>query len=739
MADESKKSFIENVNIIANATQLATGDVIEDAENAKNEAEASAVKALESENNAKDSELLSQEWAAKAFNADVDNIPGQRSSYHWSIIAAQNAGVNLIDDNVTSLTYTWSSQKIYDISLSKSDIGHTHVDKENAFSKNSAFNKSFNTNGIATTVSRSDHTHSEYENSIGTKNTAFNKNFGINSGEVSEGDHNHDSSYMAKAAIQTAYNKPFVLNSSNPGSEEVPRGTHIHSAAKTTHDPSGNSVALSTTVQGAIGQLDSVLSTVSAAEKSKLIGGMTDNTYVITIAAADTPVIVNAGMTLGSSVKNADYSNGTRVKYVEDPDKLVEGQYDVTMSIEAEANTTYGISLTVNGAVINTAVRAIVGSATSPAGTYALSLSGWISNLENLDVVGVAMYNLTNSNNVTINSMTVSWAGQPEGALVASGISVDHAELTGTGAANGVHTTSDIQDLDTELLAKADKVVGATDGNMASLDTNGNIVDSGYALADVSSHMLKVAVPTLDNIITQTSSGDSKDGGVKISELALVAGSSAQAFEVATPATDTQAVTKLMFDTEKALTATTQDLTDHTALVNPHATAYTDVGAAASVHTHAEGDVIGLTDALNSKYSLVSSPATDNLVVFETGNLLQDSGIAYSNILQTTGGTMTGVLEIDDSSHIFFNTITDWFISASATFNIKANTSNSDTGLTIDPNSADIIMNYQGITINDKKVVVEDAYATDTVGGTIKIKVVGSDCYITTNETTPGA
>ncbi len=43
------------------------------------------------------------------------------------------------------------------------------------------------------------------------------------------------------------------------------------------------------------------------------------------------------------------------------------------------------------------------------------------------------------------------------------------------------------------------------------------------------------------------------------------------------------------------------------------------------------------------------------------------------------------------------------------------------------------------LKINNKKVVVEDAYANDTIGGTIKIKVVGTDTYITTDGSTPGA
>ena len=53
--------------------------------------------------------------------------------------------------------------------------------------------------------------------------------------------------------------------------------------------------------------------------------------------------------------------------------------------------------------------------------------------------------------------------------------------------------------------------------------------------------------------------------------------------------------------------------------------------------------------------------------------------------------------------------------------------------------SLPLAMTSTGITYDSKNVVVEDAYATDTVGGTIKIAVVGTDCYITTDGSTPGA
>ena len=56
--------------------------------------------------------------------------------------------------------------------------------KEDSFSKNSAFNKNFGGSGSATTVSRTDHTHSGVYEPVFTKNSAFNKNFGASVGDV---------------------------------------------------------------------------------------------------------------------------------------------------------------------------------------------------------------------------------------------------------------------------------------------------------------------------------------------------------------------------------------------------------------------------------------------------------------------------------------------------------------------------------------------------------------------------
>ncbi len=663
MAETGNRSFIENVNIIANATALATGDVIEDANRAKDAAEVSAAEALTSANNADISESLAQAWAVKAYNNPVSGSIGggdaSYSSYHWSIVSGQNAAPELIDDNIVSLAKTWSSEKVNEKLNEKSTSDHTHLGVyEPVFTKKTGFNKDFKTgtdSGIADTVSRGDHSHGQsYEpiiDSGNTKGTAFNKNFGISSGEVSEGDHNHTDTYMPKSAIQTAYNKPFVLNTDTPGSEEIPRGTHVHPATKVTHDPSGNTVALSTTVQGAIGQLDSKLSIFELSEKCKLNSGMTNALQTVNIATAGVGVKLVTAMTVSAASKNTLYSGGDlTINYPEDPNKLIEGWYSSTVTIHVLANKEYAIALWVNDVIGNTAFRATVGSATNNVESYqALSLDGFLSGIQNGDRLSIGVYNLTDNVDADIHSHTVSFAGEPEGSIIASGTSVDHADITGTGAANGVHITSDIQDLDINLLAKTDKIVPVAAGNIAMLDINGNLADSGHASTEFLDHMTKVTTPILDNIIIQTSAGDSKDGGLKITDLALAGGNNAQVFEVAPATADTHAVTKLLFDTEKALVATKQELIDHTALVNPHGTTASDIGASETVHTHTINDTTGLQDAINLKYDEVGGAAQNNIVVFGIDELI-DSGLNTSNLTTKTSDVGSSVLPVGTSA-----------------------------------------------------------------------------------------
>lgn len=82
-----------------------------------------------------------------------------------------------IDDTVTALDKTWSSDKINTELGTKAESTHGHAISE--------------VTNLSTELAGKEPSF--------TKNTAFNKNFGGNAGEVAEGNHNHDTSYQAKS------------------------------------------------------------------------------------------------------------------------------------------------------------------------------------------------------------------------------------------------------------------------------------------------------------------------------------------------------------------------------------------------------------------------------------------------------------------------------------------------------------------------------------------------------------
>ena len=628
-------SFIENINTLANATALATGDIVQDTQIARDEAVAAAALATTAKNTAVASEALAKDWSNKGHNNPV--TVGEFSAYHWSVEAANAIGDPLINDAIASANYTWSSTKLTALSSIKADIAHNHNGTyEPVIVKNTGFNKNLSTaggdNGSSLALSREDHAHSTlYEPIRVTNGTAYNKNFGTTTGTVMQGDKNFDTNYMPKVTTASAYNRAFVANTNLPLADEVPRGTHTHKAANLSYDNTGDVVVTSTTVEGAIGQLDSAVSIFTVEEKCKLNATLTDPSYTLTVATAGVFYPINAGMTVGVS-KNALYSAGVVVDYLVAPTKFVEGHFIATVSLELLANEVVDVALTLNGVVVP-ATSVTIGSVDkTTVGAFPVTIGGFISNLENGDVLGIAAANVTGVQDIVIYDIVTSFAGQPEGAIVAAGLTVDHSDLTGTGAAAGVHTTSDIQGLDTALGLRASKVVTPVLDNLLVMDAVGDLKDSGISLTTLGGGMDLVALPTLDNVITMTSAGNSKDSGVLITNLAQKNGNSLNTFEVATATTDTQAVTKAQMDGLSTTYGTIASLSAHVALANPHGTTATDVGAAATVHTHAQADVTGLVDALAGKYTKTVTPITANIPSYSATNTLVDSGIAVATI-----------------------------------------------------------------------------------------------------------
>jgi len=629
MADELA-SFVENVNFVANATKASTGDVVEDAQIARDGAVAAANEALSSANDAQTSEDLAEEWAQKAFNSPITGSPNGRSSFHWSEIARANSGDTVISDSVISYLQTWSSQKISDQLALKASSDHLHTNVyEPAFGKNTAFNKSFGTTGTSSSVSRDDHTHTNvYEPAIGSKGTAFNKNFGTTSGTVSEGTHTHSNVYMPYVIPKTAYNVDFGTTAGTAS-----QGNHVHTASAVSYDNSGNLVISSGNVQGAIGQLDAYVSVLSVSENSYMTAGSSTQ-YERTIAGANTPVRLD--MALASlSNGNASLTNGASVNVVFgiEPTKKIEGFYTVTITTTSADNV--ALYLAVDDVIQGESIT----------GTGTLTITKYLTLLDETGfTLSAYIANLDNTNNVFIESMAIAWEGTPQGALVASGTSVDHSDLTGTGAANGVHTISDIQGLQTELDAKPDKVGTPVDGNFVSMNGTGDLTDSGVATSITGTLISKISPATLDNIAIQETDGSLKDGGVALSGLATVNGSNIEVFAVDTAVSGDDAINKTTFDNTVAALALDSDLTTHTSNVsNPHTVTAAQVGAAETAHIHAIADTTGLQDTLDLKYTIVNPAVQDNLVSFGLAGIVEDSGVAHSKLVQSDtslqGGT----------------------------------------------------------------------------------------------------
>lgn len=135
-----------------------------------------------------------------------------------------------------------------------------------------------------------------------------------------------------------------------------------------------------------------------------------------------------------------------------------------------------------------------------------------------------------------IDSTTGNWMvySAQEGAYVDTGIhaqgapGADGEGVPAGGSQGQVLKKASGTDYDTEWAAeqditgKADKVTGAVSGNLAQLDGNGNLTDSGYApgsfVQDVSGKADKVASATAGNFAGLDANGNLTDSGSKASD-----------------------------------------------------------------------------------------------------------------------------------------------------------------------------------------------------------------------------
>ncbi len=599
-------SFVEHVNNLSNAASLATGDIVEDTQAARDLALEAALRAMASAQDAEESETLAADWATKGYGLPV--LVGEYSAYHWAeqaMVNSFNARMLVIKDDTIEDTYTWSSSKIHAQAALKSDITHDHNGiydpyvsiRQTAYDRPyslAALGGGSSDAGNAFITAREDHKHDlVYEDlllkadgiTIG-HGTALNKDFGIGTGNVSEGTHIHDGAngtpgyepllrFGGVAGHGTALNKNFVALESDPQAEEVPRGTHVHPAEKITYNldqylPFAG-IIKSRNVEGALHDLDVVLEQYESYTKTRLNAGLPDGTALTVPYTSPNERKITSPNMSSNLLKNAAYSvDGIEIAYTDilsNSDKpgaegnhLVEGQYDVTATITGQAGAKFTISFATYDGVTWVELPNYQATGIST-GTedLTLSLSSLITGIYDKNAlnrgpgnpykIGV-LVSSTLAADIVITGMTMSWAGIPEGGVVSASTIVDHNSVTGRGSA-AQHPTESIYktgntgiSLDTVLSGLPLKATTIADGNIVAQDSNGDLVDTGIHYLDPITHMdyIPVTGGVTGHIIVAAVDGNSSDSGVLLSGLAGVNGNSANLFHVKDGTATTEAV-----------------------------------------------------------------------------------------------------------------------------------------------------------------------------------------------------
>lgn len=147
----------------------------------------------------------------------VPNILKRYDGTTWVQIGATGggSGAGIDDANATSTTTTYSASKMEN-TFSKTTHNHNGVYEPVIGTKKTAFNKDFSGNGTADSVSHSDHNHdTSYEAKIATKKTGFNLDVGTTAGTLAAGDHTH-STYSL-----TTHTHPEIANIGKVGTKTV--------------------------------------------------------------------------------------------------------------------------------------------------------------------------------------------------------------------------------------------------------------------------------------------------------------------------------------------------------------------------------------------------------------------------------------------------------------------------------------------------------------------------------------
>ena len=212
-----------------------------------------------------------------------------------------------------------------------------------------------------------------------------------------------------------------------------------------------------------------------------------------------------------------------------------------------------------------------------------------------------------------------------------------------------------IQDdgLHVNITGKADKVSSATANDLAALDANGNLVDSGIAKSTVTGYATsinakaaKVSNATANNLAMLTSAGDLADSGIAKS---TVTGYATTLATKATKLTGSNIVADNLLTmnnsgdltnsgiAKSTVTGYATSISNNASAIATKATKLTGTNITANnlLSMNASGDLansgISIT-AVNNKATKVSSATANNLAALTSAGDLADSGIAKTTI-----------------------------------------------------------------------------------------------------------
>ena len=239
-----------------------------------------------------------------------------------------------------------------------------------------------------------------------------------------------------------------------------------------------------------------------------------------------------------------------------------------------------------------------------------LSVS-WSSNV-------VTLTNTMTANNMPMSSSdatTAKAAIEGKADLVSGATSGNFASLDSSGnLVDSGNKASDFLTSHQDITGKADKVTSATDGNFAALDSNGNLTDSGHSHSDyLTSHQDitgkadKVSGATNGNFAALDSNGNLTDSGSKASDF----------------------ITDISGKTDKVNNATSGNFAALDSNGN-----LTDSGNKASDFLTSHQDITGKADK-------VSNATSGNFASLDSNGNLTDSGSKASDFL-TSHQDITG-------------------------------------------------------------------------------------------------